>query len=53
VQTILVKKQLYIIKYKYLIDKGLIKSKITLEKYYKKFIRLFNKKLIELALLKH
>jgi hypothetical protein len=53
VQTILVKKQLYTIEYKHLINKGLIKSKIALEKYYKKFIRLFNKKLIKLALLKH
>jgi hypothetical protein len=53
VQTIPIKKQLYIIEYKYSIDKGLIKSKIALEKYYKKFIELFNKELIELALLKH
>jgi hypothetical protein len=53
VRIILVKKQLYTIKYKHLINRGLIESKIALKKYYKKFIRLFNKELIELALLKH
>jgi hypothetical protein len=30
-----------------------MKSKIAPEKYYKKFMRLFNKELMELALLKH
>jgi hypothetical protein len=53
VWIILVKKQLYIIKYKYLINKGLIISKIILKKYYKEFIKLFNKELIKLALPKH
>ena len=51
-RIILFKKQLYIIKYKHF-NKGLINNKIVLEKYYKEFIGLFNKELIELALLKH
>jgi hypothetical protein len=48
----LTKKQLYIIEYKHL-ARGLINNKIALKKYYKEFIGLFNKELIELALLKH
>jgi hypothetical protein len=52
VRTILFRKQLYTIKHKYF-NKGLIDSEIALEKYYKEFIGLFNKELIELALLKY
>jgi hypothetical protein len=52
VRIIPIRKQLYAIEYKYF-NKGLIDSEIALEKYYKEFIGLFNKKLIELALLKH
>ena len=51
-RIILLKKQLYIIEYKHF-NKGLINNKIVLKKYYKEFIRLFNKKLIELTLLKY
>jgi hypothetical protein len=52
IRIISIRKQLCTIEYKHF-NKGLIDNKIILEKYYKEFIELFNKELIELALLKH